>query len=180
MTNPRSLHSLDEKNQYAQAIKQVGDILEPYDQFKHFPSFGFGGIPRYMRETQTSHCFPLNGKFDEPEIRGVDGILNTYYQNLRSIQMAGPTFFSSVLDVFTDFATEGRELRTYFVLLIITDGDIHDMKETKRQIVEMSKLPVSIIIVGVGNEEFSMMDDLDSDDKLLKDDKNKRAKRDIV
>ena len=44
----------------------------------------------------------------------------------------------------------------------------------------MSKLPVSIIIVGVGNEEFSMMDDLDSDDKLLKDDKNRRAKRDIV
>ena len=44
----------------------------------------------------------------------------------------------------------------------------------------MSKLPVSIIIVGVGNEEFSMMDDLDSDEKLLKDDKNRRAKRDIV
>ena len=110
----------------------MGDILEPYDQFKHYPTFGFGGIPRYMKETQTSHCFPLNGRFDEPEIRGVDGILNTYYQNLRSIQFAGPTFFSSVLDVFTDFATEGRELRTYFVLLIITDGDIHDMKETKR------------------------------------------------
>ena len=29
--DPTSLHSLDDKNQYAQAIRQVGDILESYD-----------------------------------------------------------------------------------------------------------------------------------------------------
>jgi hypothetical protein len=34
-----------------------------------------------------------------------------------------------------DFATEGQELKTYFVLLILTDGNIHDMKETKELIV---------------------------------------------
>ena len=133
-----------------------------------------------MNDTQTSHCFPLNGKFDEPEIRSIDGILNCYKKNVRGIYMAGPTFFSSVMDVFMDFAMEGRDLMTYFVLLILTDGEIHDMLETKRMIVEASKLPCSIIIVGVGNEDFEMMVELDSDDKLLKDDKNKKAKRDIV
>ena len=79
-----------------------------------------------------------------------------------------------------DFAQEGQELKTYFVLLILTDGEIHDMKETKRLIVEASKLPCSIIIVGVGEEEFDMMVELDSDEKLLKDDKNRFAERDIV
>lgn len=133
-----------------------------------------------MNDTQTSHCFPLNGKFDEPEIRSIDGILNCYKKNVRGIYMAGPTFFSSVMDVFMDFAMEGRDLMTYFVLLILTDGEIHDMLETKRMIVEASKLPCSIIIVGVGNEDFEMMVELDSDDKMLKDDKNKKAKRDIV
>ena len=133
-----------------------------------------------MNEHQTSHCFPLNGHFDEPEIRGIDGILSTYRQNMQGIYMAGPTFFSSVLDVFMDFAMEGRDLKTYFVLLILTDGEIHDMVETKRMIVEASKLPCSIIIVGVGNEDFEMMVELDSDEKLLKNDKNVRAKRDIV
>ena len=127
-----------------------------------------------------SHCFPLNGRFDEPEIKGIDGILSTYKKKMRSIYMAGPTFFSSVMDVFMDFAQEGRSLMTYFVLLILTDGEIHDLRETKRLIVEASKLPCSIIIVGVGNEDFEMMVDLDSDDKLLKDDKNRKAKRDIV
>ena len=114
----------------------------------------------------------MNGRFDEPEIRGIDGILETYKRNMRAIYMGGPTFFSCVMDVFTDFAKEGRDLKTYFVLLILTDGEIHDMVETKRMIVEISKLPCSIIIVGVGNEDFDMMHELDSDDKLLKDDKN--------
>lgn len=133
-----------------------------------------------MNEHQTSHCFPLNGHFDEPEIQGIDGILATYKRNVKGIYMAGPTFFSSVMDVFMDFAQEGRDLKTYFVMLILTDGEIHDMVETKRLIVEASKLPCSIIIVGVGNEDFEMMQDLDSDDRLLKDDKNVKAKRDIV
>lgn len=171
---------LNDKNQYTKAIRQVGDILETYDQFKNFPCFGFGGVPRFMNETKTSHCFPLNGKFDEPEIRSIDSILETYHKNVRQIYMGGPTFFSSVMDVFMDFAMEGRDLMTYFVLLILTDGEIHDMQETRRLIVEASKLPCSIIIVGVGNEDFEMMIELDSDDKLLKDDKNRKAKRDIV
>lgn len=94
--------------------------------------------------------------------------------------MAGPTFFSSVVDIFMDFCSDGHELKTYFILLIITDGSIHDMKETKQLIVQASKLPCSIIIVGVGNANFEQMVELDSDETLLKDHKNNFAKRDIV
>lgn len=94
--------------------------------------------------------------------------------------MAGPTFFSSILDVFMDFATEGRDLKTYFVLLILTDGYIHDFSLTKQLIVKASKLPCSIIIVGIGDDEFEQMIDLDADDALLKDDDEKEAVRDIV
>jgi len=142
--------------------------------------FGFGGVPKFMGEKETSHCFPLNGNFDEPEISGVEGILKHYKQILPRVHMAGPTFFSSIMDIFMDFAVEGRELRTYYVLLILTDGEIHDMPETKRLIVEASKLPCSIIIVGVGNEEFDKMEELDADEKILRDDKGRAAKRDIV
>lgn len=133
-----------------------------------------------MNEKKQNHCFPLNGNFAEPEVKGIDGILEVYKRNMPHIYMSGPTFFSSVLDVFMDYAMEGRELKTYFILLILTDGRLHDMVETKRMLVEASKLPCSVIICGVGNEDFDMMVELDSDDKLLKTDKNVRAKRDIV
>ena len=180
VTDETSLHAAGEQNDYTRAIKQVGDILEQYDHFKNFPCFGFGGVPRFMGENEVSHCFPLNGNFDEPEVQGIDGILETYYRNIRGIYMAGPTFLSSIMDIFCDFATEGYDLKTYFVLLILTDGEIHDMNETKKMIIQASKLPCSIIIVGIGDEDFDMMVELDSDDKLLKDDKNREAERDIV
>lgn len=65
-------------------------------------------------------------------------------------------------------------------MLIITDGDIHDMKETTDIIVELSKYPVSIIIIGVGNENFEKMKFLDSDEKILRNSKGQAAARDIV
>ena len=64
--------------------------------------------------------------------------------------------------------------------MIITDGEIHDMPETKRLIVEASSLPLSIIIIGVGYEKFKAMKELDSDGSLLRDDNGKTAQRDIV
>lgn len=68
----------------------------------------------------------------------------------------------------------------YHCLLLLTDGEIHDMDDTVDLIVELSKFPVSIIIVGVGNENFENMRYLDSDDKILRNKKGQTASRDIV
>ena len=43
------------------------------------------------------------------------------------------------------------------------------MEETKRQVVKLSELPASIIIVGIGDANFDSMEELDGDDALLKD-----------
>jgi len=46
----------------------------------------------------------------------------------------------------------------YNILLIITDGVINDLQDTIDQIVNASRMPLSIIIVGVGRADFSAMD----------------------
>lgn len=56
----------------------------------------------------------------------------------------------------------------YHVMLILTDGEIHDIRETLDVIVELSEYPVSIIIVGVGNESFEGMKYLDADNHVLR------------
>eukprot|EP01090_Pellita_catalonica_P015395 TRINITY_DN416_c0_g1_i3.p1 TRINITY_DN416_c0_g1~~TRINITY_DN416_c0_g1_i3.p1 ORF type:complete len:372 (-),score=89.79 TRINITY_DN416_c0_g1_i3:37-1152(-) len=53
------------------------------------------------------------------------------------------------------------------------------MKATIREIVEASTQPLSIVIVGIGNDEFENMDELDADDKPLMH-KGKEMNRDIV
>ncbi|KAH0619474.1 hypothetical protein JD844_000129 [Phrynosoma platyrhinos] len=68
----------------------------------------------------------------------------------------------------------------YFILLIITDGVISDMDETRHAIVQASKLPMSIIIVGVGNADFAAMEFLDADNRMLRSYTGEEAMRDIV
>lgn len=53
------------------------------------------------------------------------------------------------------------------------------MHHTKHAIVTASALPISIIIVGVGDADFDAMDELDSDDVRLMVD-GRYAERDIV
>jgi vacuolar-type H+-ATPase subunit F/Vma7 len=52
----------------------------------------------------------------------------------------------------------------FSILLLITDGIINDMDKTIDQIVRGSQFPLGIIIVGVGDADFSNMDTLDGDD----------------
>lgn len=68
----------------------------------------------------------------------------------------------------------------YFILLIITDGEITDLDQTRQAIVNASKLPMSIIIVGVGEADFKAMEFLDGDGGVLKSVTGEPAARDIV
>jgi hypothetical protein len=64
--------------------------------------------------------------------------------------------------------------------VIITDGCLHDYQETKNVLVKMSKLPVSIIIVGLGDADFKNLEVLDADKDVLCNAHGEPAIRDIV
>jgi len=70
--------------------------------------------------------------------------------------------------------------RTYQTLLILTDGDIHDMDKTIDLVYHSAELPLSIIIVGVGEAGFESMVRLDGDGGALFNSKGQRVPRDIV
>src|SRR5690554_5121062 len=54
------------------------------------------------------------------------------------------------------------------------------MPATIDALVEASTLPLSVVIIGVGDADFSDMDRLDGDDGLLKNSRGESAARDIV
>ena len=178
--SPQSLHYKDPSgrpNQYVTAIRSVGEIVQDYDSDKMFPALGFGA--RVPPTGQVSHEFFLT-LTDSPFCAGIDGLLSAYYNSLYNVQLYGPTNFSPVINHVAKFAQAYlSDPSNYFVLLIITDGIITDLEETKRSIINASKFPLSIIIVGVGSEDFSAMDELDSDDSLLRSG-SLVAQRDIV
>uniref|UniRef100_A0A4W6E3S3 Copine 8 n=1 Tax=Lates calcarifer TaxID=8187 RepID=A0A4W6E3S3_LATCA len=164
-------------NAYAMALKAVGEIIQDYDSDKMFPALGFGA--KLPPDGRVSHEFALNGNPQNPYCAGIDGVMEAYYQSLKSVQLYGPTNFSPVINHVARYAASVKDGSQYFVLLIITDGVISDMAQTKESIVNASCLPMSIIIVGVGPAEFDAMIELDGDEVRISS-RGRYAERDIV
>ncbi len=121
----------------------------------------------------------MNGNPQHPHCSSIEEILLHYENCVQSVELYGPTNFAPVINNAISIARGFQNGKHYFVLLIITDGIISDMKETKHAIISASSLPISIIIVGVGNANFNRMDQLDSDEFRLRID-GRYAERDIV
>uniref|UniRef100_A0A8D0D0Y4 Copine Vb n=1 Tax=Sander lucioperca TaxID=283035 RepID=A0A8D0D0Y4_SANLU len=174
-----SLHYMNpyQLNAYAMALKAVGEIIQDYDSDKMFPALGFGA--KLPPDGRVSHEFPLNGNLENPYCNGIEGILEAYHQSLKTVQLYGPTNFAPVVNHVARYSAAVQDGSQYFVLLIITDGVISDMAQTKEAIVNGAKLPMSIIIVGVGQAEFDAMVELDGDDIRISS-RGKLAERDIV
>ncbi|KAJ0057032.1 hypothetical protein NL108_000869 [Boleophthalmus pectinirostris] len=176
---PTSLHYMSpyQLNAYAMALKAVGEIIQDYDSDKMFPALGFGA--KLPPDGRVSHEFALNGNPQNPYCAGIEGVMEAYYQSLKSVQLYGPTNFSPVINHVARYAASVKDGSQYFVLLIITDGVISDMAQTKESLVNASCLPMSIIIVGVGPAEFDAMVELDGDEIRISS-RGRYAERDIV
>ncbi|XP_035168884.1 copine-5-like, partial [Oxyura jamaicensis] len=136
-----SLHYLSpyQLNAYTMALKAVGEIIQDYDSDKMFPALGFGA--KIPPDGRVSHEFPLNGDAANPSCSGIEGILEAYHRSLRSVQLYGPTNFAPVVNHVARSAAAVPDGSQYFVLLIITDGVISDMAQTKEAIVNVSPAP---------------------------------------
>ena len=181
---PDSLHYMngEKRNDYEEAIKSCGDIIAYYDSDELFPVYGFGGIPQGSEEV--SHCFNINFNKDNPNIKGIDNVLKIYKESLKKIEFYGPTYFSPVIKKVVgkikDDLKNRPEKNNYYFLMILTDGMINDYKETVDNIVDASNLPLSIVIIGVGDKDFEIMNKLDGDEEPLINSHEELRKRDIV
>ncbi|KAK2977378.1 hypothetical protein RJ640_013357 [Escallonia rubra] len=184
--NPRSLDSLHyidpagRLNAYQQAIMEVGEVIQFYDSDRRFPAWGFGGR---THDGIVSHCFNLSGDPGGFEVVGVEGIMAAYAAALHNVTLSGPTLFGPVISNAAEIAAQSLSYNNskYFVLLIITDGVLTDLQETKDALVRASDLPLSILIVGVGAADFTQMEILDADNgHRLESSTGRIATRDIV
>ena len=176
---PHSLHYInpEQLNQYERCIWEVGSIICPYDSDQEFAVYGFGA----HLDGRVRHCFPLNGNAQNPNVHGLEGIVDVYKQFLKGAVLSGPTYFHEIINAASEVSKISFQTsHTYTVLMILTDGCINDFNDTARSIVNASQCPLSIIIIGVGSSNFSFMEDLDGDNGELAKFTRGRPTRDIV
>uniref|UniRef100_A0A2K6LN00 Copine 7 n=1 Tax=Rhinopithecus bieti TaxID=61621 RepID=A0A2K6LN00_RHIBE len=177
--NSCSLHYINpyQPNEYLKALVSVGEICQDYDSDKRFSALGFGArIPPKYEGVQGGWAHPLPPT-------GIQGVVEAYQNCLPRVQLYGPTNVAPIISkVARVAAAEERtgEASQYYILLILTDGVVTDMADTREAIVRASRLPMSIIIVGVGNADFTDMQVLDGDDGVLRSPRGEPALRDIV
>ena len=174
---PGTLHHLDANsmNPYEKAISAIVTILAKFDSDQKFPVLGFGA--KYSG--QVNHCFRC-GPADE--VQGVKGVLDAYDSVFKSgLVMSGPTVFTEVIEsaaaraMSSMEAAQRRGQQTYTILLIVTDGEVSDVAATAQCLDNVSNAPLSVIIVGVGDADFSGMRFLDD-----KNSTGGSSKRDIA
>ena len=176
-----TLHSLkgDKPNDYERAIKSCGDIVAYYDYDQLIPVYGFGAIINSSKDKEASMCFNLNFS-ENPDIHTIDNVLKIYHDCIETdkLTFSGPTEFTPIIQTVISRINE-KEF-DYHILMILTDGVIDDLQQTIDVLVEASLLPLSVIIIGIGNEDFSKMEILDGDKIPLVSSSGQKRVRDLV
>ena len=190
-TDYRSYHYLNNgMNDYEKAIRSCGDILAYYDDDQLFPCFGFGFTFKNSdlnnnlgRGKYNKFNYPINRNEQDPNIHLIDNVLVEYRKFITEIKLSGPTNFAPMIRDLNNEVKKNLSdglVMGYNILLILTDGQIDDLNDTIDEMVEASFLPISVIIVGIGNGDFTSMDILDADENPLYDRRRRKADRDLV
>ena len=146
----------------------MADILLKYDSDQKVPVYGFGA--KRQPSEPVSHCFALEpGADGRGEVNGMRGMLHAYNAALSRLTFFGPTMFAPIVRQAAALAGSSisQTEQRYLILLIVTDGEIADFDATVAALVDASSCPLSIVIVGVGDADFTNMRGLDSDEALL-------------
>ncbi|KAK4762488.1 hypothetical protein SAY86_008256 [Trapa natans] len=163
--NRRSLHHIgDEPNPYEQAISIIGKTLSAFDEDNLIPCYGFGDATTHDEDV---FSFYPDDRFCD----GFEEVLGRYREVVPGLRLAGPTSFAPIIEMaMTIVQKSGGQ---YHVLLLIADGQVtrsadtetgrlsSQEKRTVDAIVKASEYPLSIVLVGVGDGPWDMMEEFD-------------------
>ena len=138
-------------NPYQKVIWILGQVLTPFSEENLIPTFGFGDS-----QTTDEDVFPF--KYDGSPCHGFQDVLDKYNEVVRRVSLAGPTSFAPVIRKAIEIV---KETKSYQILVIIADGQVTEEKPTIDAIVEASEYPISIIVVGVGDGPWAIMEEFD-------------------
>ena len=109
----------------------------------------------------------------------MEGLLENYITTLNTVTMAEPTVYREVLEYAANDSVRAGSDTEYTVVLLITDGGVTNLEQTKQVLVQLSRLAISVVLVGVGRGDMTHLKQLDSDKARLSAG-DKQAVRDIV
>ncbi|GMH34196.1 hypothetical protein BSKO_02030 [Bryopsis sp. KO-2023] len=155
--NSRCLHSISQTmNPYEHALSIIAKTMAPFDDDNLIPCYGFGDLT--SKDKKVFSFFP-----DNRPANGLHGAMMRYRQIAPHVQLSGPTSFAPILrQAMRTVLENGNE---YHILVIVADGQVTPScyQDTVDAIVLASKLPLSIVMIGVGDGPWADMEKFDDE-----------------
>ncbi|KAF4368822.1 hypothetical protein F8388_021434 [Cannabis sativa] len=163
----KNLHFLGQDlNPYEQAISIIGRTLSTFDEDNLIPCYGFAST----HDKDVFSFFP-----EDKPCRGFEELLSRYRELVPRINLSGPTSFAPIIEnAISIVDSKGGQ---YHVLVIIADGQVTRSVDTgkdkfslqeqktvdaiKMNVRICSEYPLSIILVGVGDGPWDLMQKFD-------------------
>lgn len=88
--------------------------------------------------------------------------------------MSGPTDITEVINTASEFArsseNEGKLAgkKVFTILLILTDGSVSNAEVTRDCLQQVNDAPISVILVGIGNADFSAMKSMNDNGNMCR------------
>eukprot|EP00210_Caulerpa_lentillifera_P001462 g1403.t1 len=138
------------------ALSIVAKTLEEFDDDNLIPCYGFGDVT-----TTEEAVFSFN--VDNKPSRGLQSLVKRYLEIADVVKLSGPTSFAPLIrQAIADVYNSGMR---FHVLLILADGQVSGScyKDTINAVVDACNVPMSIIMVGVGDGPWEAMRQFDDD-----------------
>eukprot|EP00184_Porphyridium_aerugineum_P004816 CAMPEP_0184704050 /NCGR_PEP_ID=MMETSP0313-20130426/29949_1 /TAXON_ID=2792 /ORGANISM="Porphyridium aerugineum, Strain SAG 1380-2" /LENGTH=1078 /DNA_ID=CAMNT_0027165001 /DNA_START=63 /DNA_END=3299 /DNA_ORIENTATION=+ len=165
---PESFHYISDpanlahtQNEYERAMKCIYQIVSPYANHRVCP-FGFGAKlpPRW----QLSHCFRLIMSEEKSvACESFQHLLMSYRYGLKNCVFSGPTLFSHVVRMLRLRAERYQmfKIPIYSFAFLLAESTMSDQLDLIQELIDISGLPISIIIVGIGKaSKFAALETL--------------------
>ena len=148
-------------NPYMFASRSVIEGISSFSTDQPIYCYGYGA--KIPQQETPSDIFSINLN-NCPDCLGVDGALNAYKNCVKEVTFSPSCNLAPIINhVAKQCQTLMVDGKQYFVLLILTNGDVNDLDATKSALSAVSDWPLSIVIVGIGNRDFSPFDELRGD-----------------
>ena len=146
----KKYHDIDmENNQYMKAIEGFRETL--FDFVKYFDVFGFGAKLKINNNNNPYFNLSLN---EDPSLKGLTNIKKAYIKCLEKIDFSSnKNILSSLIQYIEKIIFQKYNLIKYNIFFLLINKAPDDYQKCIDAFIKTSYLPLSIIIIGIGDNE---------------------------
>ena len=164
-----------EENQYLQAIEGFGETL--FSFVRDYEVYGYGAK---INETNEIPGF-FNLNFNDKSLYELTEIEESYKECLKKISFCERVYLSPLIGNIKNLIAKNNELNIYniFFLLISNPPLKEDYQKCIDLFISNSFLPLSVIVVGIGDKEFKEIKNLINKNRIFSSEGLERVRNNI-